>query len=461
MLVSNKTAKTYKRPVNKARASLASRKRKPKKFNSEFCTASMTYEECQLAILNHYINKNDAINKLENKEFRNIDQMTEVIEAFLRKHKLICYGGTAINNILPKHARFYDRQIDTPDYDCYSTDPIEHAKELVDMYVEAGFMNVEAKAGVHMGTIKVIVDFVNMADLTLLHPTIYREMKRDAIHVDGLVYASANVLRMNAYTEISAPRGYVERWGKVFTRLELLNHYFPLVANKCKQKAAKQFPPLVHKTVLETLVDQSVVFIGGYAISQYEKYIKKKKFSTYGSSDFDVLSLTPEATAETVRKNLVEAGIKSVVVKEYPPLGELIPESFEVRVEGSPVATVYQPTSCHNYNAVPFEADHKKSIRIATIDTIMAFSLAFYYSGQTRYDRNYILCRAKILFDIQKKTKLLQTGILKRFNSSFLGHTKSLSEILEEKLAKRKNATAEEAKLLFFNYVRTNGKPEK
>jgi hypothetical protein len=34
-----------------------------------------------------------------------------------------------------------------------------------------------------------------------------------------------------------------------------------------------------------------------------------------------------------------------------------------------------------------------------------------------------------------------------------------LTEILEEKLAKRKNATEEEAKFLFFNYVRTDGKP--
>ena len=43
-----------------------------------------------------------------------------VVEAFLKKHPVLCYGGTAINNLLPKKDRFYDPEKEVPDYDFFS-----------------------------------------------------------------------------------------------------------------------------------------------------------------------------------------------------------------------------------------------------------------------------------------------------------------------------------------------------
>ena len=38
--------------------------------------------------------------------------------------------GTAINNILPVKDQFYDKELELPDYDFYSKNPVEDAKEL-------------------------------------------------------------------------------------------------------------------------------------------------------------------------------------------------------------------------------------------------------------------------------------------------------------------------------------------
>ena len=38
-----------------------------------------------------------------------------VVEAFLKKHPVLCYGGTAIHNLLPKKDRFYDPEKEVPD----------------------------------------------------------------------------------------------------------------------------------------------------------------------------------------------------------------------------------------------------------------------------------------------------------------------------------------------------------
>ena len=43
----------------------------------------------------------------------------DIVESFLKTKKNICYGGTAINNILPKQDQFYDRNIEIPDYDFF------------------------------------------------------------------------------------------------------------------------------------------------------------------------------------------------------------------------------------------------------------------------------------------------------------------------------------------------------
>ena len=92
---------------------------------------------------------------------------------FLKKKKLLCYGGTAINNILPKYAQFYNKEYEVPDYDFYSHDALIHAKELADLYHAAGYEHVEAKSGVHEGTFKVFVNFIPMADITSLHKELF------------------------------------------------------------------------------------------------------------------------------------------------------------------------------------------------------------------------------------------------------------------------------------------------
>ena len=157
-----------------------------------------------------------------------IKRIISIVEDFLRKKKLICYGGTAINNILPEEDQFYDRDIEIPDYDFFSMNALNDAKELSDIYAKHGFTDVEAKAGVHAGTFKVYVNYIPVADITLLDKELYDSIKREAITVEGILYTPPNYLRMSMYLELSRPRGEVSRWEKVLKRLILLNKHYPL-----------------------------------------------------------------------------------------------------------------------------------------------------------------------------------------------------------------------------------------
>jgi hypothetical protein len=151
------------------------------------------------------------------------------VRAFLVKRRCVCYGGTAINNLLPAAEQFYGAT-DVPDYDAYSATAIQDAKDMVDELRAAGVSSVEAKSGVHVGTYKVFANFVAVLDLTEMPRDLFDCLQTTAIPDarDGLLYAHPMYLRVGVHVELSRPMGDVSRWSKVAQRLALLDKAYPL-----------------------------------------------------------------------------------------------------------------------------------------------------------------------------------------------------------------------------------------
>ena len=192
-------------------------------MKKEVCDKKMSFQECELAILRAAVdNAETRLGKITANS-PEVKKIITIVENFIRRKKLICYGGTAINNILPKQDQFYDKEVEIPDYDFYSPNALGDAKELTDIYYKDGFEEVEAKPGVHAGTYKVFVNFIPVADITYLYKDIYNAIKKESIRVAGIFYAPPNFLRMSMFLELSRPAGDVSRWEKVLKRLTLLN----------------------------------------------------------------------------------------------------------------------------------------------------------------------------------------------------------------------------------------------
>ena len=99
------------------------------------------------------------------------------------------------------------------------------------------------------------------------------------------------------------------------------------------------------------------------------------------------------------------------------------------------IAFVYKPLACHSYNIT---SENGLQIKIATIDTMLSFYLAFIYSKRPYYDINRILCMAHYLFRIQQKNRLEQKGLLKRFSIDCYGHQETIEEMRAAKSEKYK-----------------------
>ena len=194
----------------------------------------LTFEDCELAILRMAVDKaEEKIGKrIVNSE--DIKNIIKVVEDFIKQKNLICYGGTAINNILPSDDQFYNKEVEIPDYDFFTTNALDDAIELADIYYKKGFNDVEAKAGQHHGTYKVFVNYIPIADITFLPKPIFNSLKKDSIRVGGILYTPPNYLRMSMYLELSRPVGDTSRWEKVMKRLSLLNKNYPITDIDCK-----------------------------------------------------------------------------------------------------------------------------------------------------------------------------------------------------------------------------------
>ena len=364
------------------------------------------------------------------------------VETFLKHHPVMCYGGTAINNLLPKEDRFYNPETDIPDYDFFSKTPQEHAMMLANQLYEKGIKNIEVKPGIHLGTFKVFADYEGVADITHLDEDIFDKLWAAKLVKDGIHYVTPDFLRMSMYLELSRPRGDVSRWVKVYQRLLLLNKHHPIV---CKKEEAEKHPPVpkaLKSKIMAMLKQEDVVLLGVNAAE------------THLGLDW-TLPISLLATKETIDK--VTQGLKV----EVNPGSEILPPLYTAELPDQPEGTspylrFYETTACHSYH-------NAGGIRVASIPTILQFFFAYLFSAATKANMESILCVAQRLVDLAHHAKKRRFALLTPIDC--IGTQMTLVDMrkekadLYEKLSAKK--TSPDFLRYFFTYVPTMTKTQK
>jgi hypothetical protein len=338
-----------------------------------------------------------------------IKQSLEVVAEFLRNHPVMCYGGTAINNLLPPEDRFYDPETTVPDYDFYSRTPQEHAMILANQLSAIGIQNVEVKPGMHLGTFKVFANYEGVADITHLDTDIFDRLWKEDIVVDRIHYVSPNFLRMSMYLELSRPRGDVSRWKKVYERLQLLNKRFPMT---CPMKTMEERPELTEarrKKVISILKKHNVVLLGITASQIHEG--KGPKWSS------PVTLLAEPAT----RDRLTE-GLKS----DTEEGSDILPAHTDLLDEdGSILVRIHETAACHSYHEMA------NGMKVASIPTMLQFALAYMYSGVSEDEITHLMCVSQRLVDLASHKEKRRYAILTP--TDCLGEQDTLVDLKREK----------------------------
>jgi hypothetical protein len=443
---------------------------RPRKLDSK------TIEERELAIVKAAVDEIDARKGKRLVREPEVQAVISAVERFIALKKLVCYGGTAINNIMPEQYRFYDTDIELPDYDFYSPHALEDAKELAGTLFKMGYNEVEAKSGVHPGTYKVFVNFMAIADITQMDKTLFNTLKKRAFIEDGIHYAPPDFLRMAMYLELSRPDGDVSRWEKVLKRLTLLNKAYPMKLHKCanlelqrpldgqissssgrsrSRSAVEKTQKTIYDVVQRVLMNSDVVFIGGFADILYSKYLpRKERHHLKTNPEFDVLSNAPKEVAELIKMSLIANGVDNVIIDKMPGIGEIVSDHYKISVGKEIIVLIYKPTACHSYNTIKL---NNHVIKVASIDAMLMFYLAFSFADRDYYDEGRIMCLTSLLFHIQTYNRLKQKGLLKRFGRLCYGAQETLESIRKEKANKyeelKGNKKSAEYERWFLRYV--------
>lgn len=324
--------------------------------------------------------------------------MISTVEAFLRAKRRICYGGTAINNVLPPEARFYDAETELPDYDFLSPSAFEDAQQLANFFKkELGFESVEMRQGMHHGTYKVFVDYRGIADITQTPERFFNQLTETAKEVDRILYVNPEYLRMSMYLELSRPAGDVSRWSKVYKRLQLLNKHHPIgKPTNIKSVFASIIgmpnasDKSIHSIMIPFITKHSLVSFGYNMVLFYEHWSDSEavKRVRHAEANYMLLSDTLSETVAELVKELKSTGLKIDVIG-HPSLGEIIPIHKEIRI-GERSIFVYQTIACHSFYTIG-------KLRIASIDTMLSLYLAFLFTIRKYYNHEIILELSKYL----------------------------------------------------------------
>jgi hypothetical protein len=363
---------------------------------------------------------------------------TRIVEAFLKSHRVMCYGGTAINNMLPTEDQFYGSD-ETPDYDFFSETPQEHGVELADQLSAAGIESVEVKPGIHLGTYKVFADYHGVADITFIDPKIFRHLWTEKHTRHGVHYVPPDFLRMSMYLELSRPEGDVSRWEKVYTRLSLLNKHYPIV---CKNvpSAPETLSDEQKSQTLQLLKKHPIVLLGFSAVSRHEK---KAVWYT------PVTLLAEKQVIESITKNL-----KTV---SYPS-SELLPARTDVLdSHGDVMYQFYETQACHSYHTT------REGLRVASIPTLLMFFLALMYSEGSKDDVSRLMCVAQRLVELAYDKPNRRYALLTP--SQCLGVQKELLDLRRERVqlydTMKKDKSSPDFVQYFFTYSPKASKTER
>jgi hypothetical protein len=384
--------------------------------------------------LQNAINENLKYQKQIKRKNYTKPELFNIINDYISKNKLICYGGMAINNIIPESSeRFYD-EIDIPDYDCFTPNAIKDAK-ILSQLLRTNYENIEVKSAMFKGTYKIFVNFIPIVDLTQIEYNLFEKIKQTSLKIKDIYYASPNYLRMNIHLELSRPLGDVSRWIKIYQRLDLLNKYHPFIYNKNISKTIVNYPE--YNKIVE--ISKKWVILGEYAMKYFKFPLKYKS-----NSNIFILaeSLDEIKDALTMFKYTIVSYSNKFINNFYE-------FKFHNGNNSESLLYVFITNSCQSYNEIK---ENGNIVKIANIDTMLMVYYALSFIQPPNLNINNLLVYCYLLQNITENKMNKLNKITKRFSLPCIGKQSSFEDLRMERDNAYKLYKKNHSKKIYNNY---------
>lgn len=301
-------------------------------------------------------------------------QVYNNIIEYIKKQKKIIYGGWAQNSLIimkNKEDGFY-KESDTPDIEFYSHEPLKDLIEICDFLHSKKFKFVQGSEGVHAGTYKIFVNFINYCDITYLPKNIYDNIQYIE-DKNNLRYAPPSFLYIDIFRVFTDPMTSYWRLDKSFKRFLRLYRYYPLKYPDVKQI---RFNNIVKDDTLKIIRkhiihDSKYIVVGSYA---YNYYIKKVNKETIKINFYEIISSDLKNDAYKILKTLQKYFNNKIKVKEYYPFFEFFDYRIEFLYEDQVILRVYG----NNNRCIVYNKSEKKKTHFGTPQILFLYLISNY-----------------------------------------------------------------------------------
>jgi hypothetical protein len=309
-------------------------------------------------------------------------------------------------------------------------------EELIKDLEKEGFTDISKKLSVHEGTIKVLVNFVPVADCSDLHPELFRVLQRRARAVDGIYFVDPDFLRMLMYLELSRPRGEVERWKKVYERLTLLNANYP--PGKCDETI--RVSSAISSEDREILINFGLlhkrVFMGPEFLELFFQNKLHTSTEALVKKGGPVIWLSHKALVDAedcqaILQNTLGGG-KLRIRQEFSKTDQLW-DYVAIYRRNQPLALIFQEDSCHAYTTATVE--HNTEVRVGTVDTYLHlyYTLLLFGKKERSFFQTSLQCLVDKVHGLEHIARNNPTRLLPAFGIRCSGTQKGIAELLKDR----------------------------
>ena len=399
-----------------------------------------TIDEVEKKINDIVEKKEEELEKIQYNDYKYVfDETVKII----KKLKILLYGGTAINELLPKNLKIYGEYV-LPDIDIFTTDALKKANYIVEQLKKRNLKAVSVSEANHKNTYKVFAEGEQVLDITEITEKAFKKLSKNSKIGDlGIRIVNVEFLRLSLHM-LLAQSNDAHRWGKVFKRLILFyKEYPPKETCEIKESMANE----------RSLEDNKKLLL----IGRIYLYLEKSEFVLFGPNEvkfileqknnilnLNIFNMDPQIfllvqtnnlknVATKIIKNIKNSSDKFTITKVYKN-NYFIYDHIIINYKDDPLIVLFRAESCMTYNVFA-------NYRIATINTIIRMYLAIILSGDSKfYKYSKILeCAANQLAQYQQKYKNSRNLLLQNFVTQCYGEYESFQTLRRKRILRIKD----------------------
>uniref|UniRef100_A0A6C0CU11 Poly(A) polymerase catalytic subunit domain-containing protein n=1 Tax=viral metagenome TaxID=1070528 RepID=A0A6C0CU11_9ZZZZ len=366
--------------------------------------------------------KNQEIEKYNYNKYK---YLYDICVNFLKKYDILLYGGSAINDLLPKKAKFY-KEYELPDIDLFTYDAKGIIKALIIYFKKQHHIDlITASEALHKNTFKVYSQGLQLLDITQVSKKDFKILKKNAVSTSfNIPSVNIEFLKYTIHTISSQPYD-AHRWPKVYERMLKFYEYYPL-NYPCKFNLNNYYlsiPNTIYDNLLTFIQERKMPSFGWDVIYEYlkEDPIYLKLHQTVEPNVKPIQYAFYEGPLKIIEKEIHDQFKNLHVIERYK--GDLFLPAYSVfAYEKEKCLYVFETKSCLSVLQL-------QNNSILSIHSILTMFYAMYLAGQS----TDLLCIIQFLTAALFKNLLSRKKLFNKFSLECYGKQQGIITLRRER----------------------------